>query len=142
MSKSPLNFGMFGAATIASGMASRKPRSLVDMIRQQRSIGQQPTMQDISDKLDDISSNMGSRSNSSIPSGPAAGDYSSTPVGGGYNAPGTNLQAQSDTLPDQNTTGVVQGGFSPRTAAVGSQMFGNPMVGSFDRQLESQQQIL
>tara|TARA_E500000305_G_C3964506_1_gene208803 strand:- start:378 stop:956 length:579 start_codon:yes stop_codon:yes gene_type:complete len=147
--KSPLNFGMFGAATIASGMTGagggtasalrgKRPKTLKEMMRGE------PTMQDLSNKLDEISSNIGSGNSSPTApsSGPAAGDYSSTPIGPGTNTPGTSGQGQVDTLPGQNTTGVIGGGFSPRTAAVGAQMFGSPVSGSFDRQLEAQQQIL
>jgi hypothetical protein len=61
MSKSPLNFGMFGAATIASGMTGaggglasalrgKRPKTLKEMMRGE------PTMQDLSNKLDEISS--------------------------------------------------------------------------------------
>jgi|TARA_R110002020_G_scaffold77886_1_gene196358 hypothetical protein len=117
MSKSPLNFGMFGAATIASGMTGAgRPKNLKEMLRGE------PTMQDLSNKLDGISEAIGSNNASSL-----------DPIESGTQAPMYETSVQgpvADNMVQNDPTN-----FNPNTVNAANQMFGEQMPGSFDRNM-------
>jgi hypothetical protein len=117
MSKSPLNFGMFGAATIASGMTGAgRPKNLKEMLRGE------PTMQDLSNKLDGISEAIGSNNASPV-----------DPIESGTQAPMYETSVQgpvADNMVQNDPTN-----FNPNTVNAANQMFGEQMPGSFDRNM-------
>jgi len=117
MSKSPLNFGaLFGTANIAAGMRGNRPKNLKEMLRGE------PTMQDLSNKLDGISEAIGSNNASPV-----------DPVESGTQAPMYETSVQgpvADNMVQNDPTN-----FNPNTVNAASQMFGEQMPGSFDRNM-------
>ena len=116
MSKSPINF-LSAIAGITSRMTGAgRPKNLKDILRGE------PTMQDLSNKLDGISKAIGSNNASPV-----------DPVESGTQAPMFETSVQgpvADNMVQNDPTN-----FNPNTVNAAGQMFGEQMPGSFDRNM-------
>jgi len=117
-------------------MSNKSPLSLLEKIAAKSLLGKgrgkgiKNKLKVIERKVDNISKNMSK--------GSREGNFGSesTMIGPGTNAPGAEIAPSgADGLEEQNTTGVTQGTFGPDTLEAASNMFGQPIEGSFDKAL-------